>query len=64
MEEIRDDKVCLQSYYADNKNDIYDSDLLEDISLLWKNLILMLFLDTKNGSTVMIKNYIRKKLKT
>lgn len=38
MEELRDDKVCLQSYYADNKNDIYDSDLLEDIRFIVEKL--------------------------
>lgn len=34
MEEFRADKVCLQSYYEDNKNAIYDSDLLEDIGCI------------------------------
>ena len=38
MEEFRDDKVCLQSYYADNKNAIYDSDLLEDIRFIVETL--------------------------
>ena len=34
MEGFRADKVCLQSYYADNKNAIYDSDLLEDLGCI------------------------------
>ena len=38
MEEFRDDKVCSQSYYADNKNAIYDSDLLEDIRFIVEKL--------------------------